>query len=136
VNTRFSCMCTLAPDFGFVPRWWPPFITALAAEDRCHLNGLALVDGQPKFVTALGDSDVAGGWRAGKATGGILMELPSGRVVARRLSMPHSPRWHNGRLWLLESGTGRLLPVDGATGRWRRVAALPGFARGLALARA
>jgi uncharacterized protein (TIGR03032 family) len=133
VNTRFSCLCTLHPDYSFVPRWRPPFITALAAEDRCHLNGLAIVDGQPKYVTALGETDTAGGWRANKPQGGCLMEVGSGEVISRGLSMPHSPRWHDGRLWLLESGTGQLVLVDPATGRRQRVAELPGFARGLAL---
>jgi uncharacterized protein (TIGR03032 family) len=133
VNTRFSCLCTLHPDYSFVPRWRPPFVTALAAEDRCHLNGLAIVEGQPKYVTALGESDVAGGWRATKDRGGCLMEVSSGEVISRSLSMPHSPRWHDGRLWLLESGTGQLVLVDPATGRRQRVAELPGFARGLAL---
>ena len=54
--------------------------------------------------------------------------------VARGLSMPHSPRLHDSRLWVLESGTGRLLLVDAATGRSETVAELPGFARGLAFA--
>jgi uncharacterized protein (TIGR03032 family) len=133
VNTRFSCLCSLSPDYSFVPRWRPPFVTALAAEDRCHLNGLALVDGQPKYVTALGETDTPGGWRAEKTHGGVALDLPSRGVVARGLSMPHSPRWHDGRLWLLESGAGRLLLVDPATGRRQVVAELPGFARGLAL---
>jgi uncharacterized protein (TIGR03032 family) len=133
VNTRFSCLCTLRPDYSFVPRWRPPFVTALAAEDRCHLNGLALVGGQPTYVTALAETDAANGWRADKAHGGCLMEVSSGEVISRGLSMPHSPRWHDGRLWLLESGTGRLLLVDAATGRRQGVAGLPGFARGLAL---
>jgi uncharacterized protein (TIGR03032 family) len=133
VNTRFSCLCTLDPAYSFVPRWRPPFITALGAEDRCHLNGLAVVDGRPKYVTALGESDTADGWRAKKAHGGCLIEIDSGEFVTRGLSMPHSPRWHNGRLWLLESGTGQLVEVDRATGRRQSVAELPGFARGLAL---
>jgi len=133
VNTRFSCLCTLHPDYSFVPRWRPPFISALAAEDRCHLNGLALVAGGPKYATALGESDTAGGWRANKPQGGCLLDVPTGNVVARSLSMPHSPRLHDGRLWLLESGTGQLVLVDPATGRRQRVAELPGFARGLAL---
>jgi len=133
VNTRFSCLCTLHPDYSFVPRWRPPFITALAAEDRCHLNGLALVDGRPKYATALGESDTAGGWRANKPTGGCLLDIPSGAIVARGLSMPHSPRWHDGRLWLLESGTGRLVLLDPATGQRQTVAEVPGFARGLAM---
>src|SRR5262245_25077746 len=134
VNTRFSCLCTLHPDYSFVPRWRPPFITAFTADDRCHLNGLALVAGRPKYVTALGETDTAGGWRADKPQGGVLVEVPGGAVVARGLSMPHSPRWHDGRLWLLESGTGQLVQIDSATGRRQRVAELPGFARGLALA--
>lgn len=133
VNTRFSCLCTLDPDYSFVPRWRPPFITTFAAEDRCHLNGLAVVDGQPTYVTALGESDTANGWRANKPHGGCLMEVSSGEVVSRSLSMPHSPRWHAGRLWLVESGTGRLLTIDPVTGRREPVAEVPGFARGLAL---
>ena len=133
VNTRFSCLCTLDPDYSFVPRWRPPFITAFAAEDRCHLNGLAVVDGQPKYVTALGECDAANGWRANKPHGGCLMELRSGEVVARGLSMPHSPRWYDGRLWLLESGTGQLLMSDPVTGLRESVVEVPGFARGLAL---
>jgi uncharacterized protein (TIGR03032 family) len=134
VNTRFSCLCTLHPDYSFVPRWHPPFITALAAEDRCHLNGLALVAGQPRYVTALGESDAPGGWRASKPHGGIIMDVESGETVTRGLSMPHSPRWHDGRLWVLESGHGRLALLDEAVGRCRGIIELPGFARGLALA--
>jgi uncharacterized protein (TIGR03032 family) len=133
VNTRFSCLCTLHPDYSFVPRWRPPFVTAFAAEDRCHLNGLALVDGRAQYVTALGETDTANGWRANKPQGGCLMEVSSGERISRGLSMPHSPRWHDGRLWLLESGTGQLVLVDPASGRRQRVAELPGFARGLAL---
>jgi uncharacterized protein (TIGR03032 family) len=133
VNTRFSCLCTLHPDYSFVPRWRPPFITALAAEDRCHLNGLVLKDGRPKYVTALGDTDMRDGWRANKPQGGILMDVPSNEIIARGLSMPHSPRWHDDKLWLLESGTGRLVLIDPANGNGLDVAELPGFARGLAL---
>jgi uncharacterized protein (TIGR03032 family) len=132
VNTRFSCLCTRDPAYSFVPRWRPPFISDLAAEDRCHLNGLAMVEGQPKYVTALGETNSPDGWRANKAQGGCLIEVTSGAVVNRGLSMPHSPRWHDGRLWILESGTGQLLLVDPSNGRRQAVAELPGFARGLA----
>ena len=134
VNTRFSCLCTLNPDYSFVPRWTPPFISALAAEDRCHLNGLAMVDGQPKYVTALGESDAPGGWRENKPRGGCVIDVASGETICRGLSMPHSPRWHEGRLLVLESGTGRLIVVDRATGKRESVAELPGFARGMAIA--
>jgi uncharacterized protein (TIGR03032 family) len=135
VNTLFSCMCTLHPDYSFLPRWHPPFITALVAEDRCHLNGLAIVGGAPKYATALGKSDSIEGWRPGKASGGVLMDIPTGEVVATGLSMPHSPRWHDGKLWVLEGGTGSLAVVDPSTGRRDTVVAVDGFCRGLAFHR-
>ncbi len=143
VNTRFSCLCTrtqrcplnqCADDdlrYSFVPHWRPPFVSALAPQDRCHLNGLALVDSRPRFVTALGLSDAPEGWRAHKKDGGVLLEVPGGAVVSQGLSMPHSPRWHDGRLWMLESGRGGFGVVDLATGRYQAVTELPGFTRGL-----
>lgn len=134
VATRFSCLATFDGQHNFVPRWRPPFITALAAEDRCHLNGLAVVEDRVKFVTALGTSDSAGGWRATKADGGVIMDIESNEVVVAGLSMPHSPRWYRDRLWVLESGQGSLATVDLATGRVETVARLPGFTRGLAFA--
>lgn len=131
VNTRFSCLCTLDEAHSFVPRWRPQFISHYAAEDRCHLNGLALRDGAPRYVTALGESNTAQGWRANTRDGGVLIDSAENRVIARGLCMPHSPRWHQGRLWLLESGRGALVCVDPVTGEKRDVARVPGFARGL-----
>jgi uncharacterized protein (TIGR03032 family) len=131
VNTRFSCLCTLDPIHSFVPRWRPPFITALVAEDRCHLNGLGLAEGLPAYVTALGLTDTPRGWRENKRSGGVLLALPGGDVVTAGLSMPHSPRWHAGHLLLLESGTGTVGVVDRASGRYEAVVELPGFTRGL-----
>jgi len=133
VSTRFSCLCTLDPDYSFVPRWRPPFISTLAAEDRCHLNGLAMDDGKPRFVTALGTTDTRDGWRPNKPHGGCIIDVPSEEFVTRGLSMPHSPRWHDDKLWVLESGTGGAVLVDRATGQRDTVAQLPGFTRGLAL---
>lgn len=131
VNTRFSCLATLDPESSFVPRWRPPFVTELEPSDRCHLNGLGMVDGKPKYVTALGETNAARGWRPNKATGGLLMDVPSGAVLCRNLSMPHSPRWYGGRLWVCESGSGTIGYVDTNTGRYEAVAAVPGFTRGL-----
>jgi uncharacterized protein (TIGR03032 family) len=130
-NTRFSCLCTRSERHSFQARWRPPFITALAAEDRCHLNGLAMVDGRPRYVTALGRTDTQGGWRADKRAGGVLLEVPSGDVVAAGLAMPHSPRVVDGSLWVLESGTGGIGRIHPATGRFDPIASLPGFTRGL-----
>jgi uncharacterized protein (TIGR03032 family) len=134
VNTRFSCLATLDGDHSFVPRWKPPFISAYAAEDRCHLNGMAIVDDEVRYVSALGRSDTAGGWRENKAAGGILMHVPSGEIITEGLSMPHSPRWYRDKLWVLESGEGGIGYVDLDTGKVETVAQLPGFTRGLAFA--
>ncbi|HSW11376.1 MAG TPA: TIGR03032 family protein [Solimonas sp.] len=131
INTRFSCLCTLDGRSSFVPRWRPDFVGGLAAEDRCHLNGLGMVNGMPRFVTALGVSDQAAGWRPEKAHGGVLMDLSSNRIVCQGLSMPHSPRWYMDQLWVLESGRGSLARVDPASGKWTTVIELPGFTRGL-----
>ncbi len=132
VNTRFSCLARLSTRFNFTPFWRPSFVTDLVPEDRCHLNGLAMEDGQPRFVTALGTTDGAGAWRQNKAQGGVLIELQSGRIVLDGLSMPHSPRCYGGRLWVLNSGTGELLLVDPVQGRSVPVCRLPGYLRGLA----
>jgi uncharacterized protein (TIGR03032 family) len=131
VNTRFSCLCTIDSEHSFVPRWQPSFISGLAPEDRCHLNGLGMVEGQPSVASALGVSDTPGGWREHKRSGGVVLDVASGEVVVRGLSMPHSPRWYDGRLWLLESGTGSLGVIDPAAGQYQSIATLPGFTRGL-----
>ena len=133
VNTLFSCLAALHPQHSFAPRWIPPFVSALAPEDRCHLNGLALVDGQPRYVTALAETDTAAGWRAVKATGGCLLEVPSGRRVAGGLSLPHSPRVDGGQLYFLNSGVGRLERCDPISGQLTPIASVPGVGRGLAL---
>jgi len=125
------CLCTFDADHSFSPRWRPPFVSGLAPEDRCHLNGIAMVDGRPKYVTALGETDTPGGWRANKAKGGILMDIESNEILLHGLSMPHSPRWYQGKLWVLESGEGSLAAVDLERRTWQTVAQVPGFTRGI-----
>jgi len=131
VNTRFSCLCTIDGDHSFVPKWRPPFISAFAPQDRCHLNGLGMVNGKPRYATALGETDSNEKWRENKARGGILMDIEHDEVLLRELSMPHSPRWYDGRLWMLESGNGSLTVVDPEAGKLQTVVKLPGFTRGL-----
>jgi uncharacterized protein (TIGR03032 family) len=133
VNTLFSCLSALHPNYSFAPRWRPPFISALRPEDRCHLNGLAVVNGQPRYVTALAETDAPSGWRAVKHSGGCLMEVPSSRVVARGLSLPHSPRVEGSQIFFLNSGQGDLAVADSQTGQVASVAPVPGVSRGLAL---
>ncbi len=133
VNTAFSCLCTLDDRHSFVPCWKPRFISALVAEDRCHLNGLACAGGRAKLVTAMAETDHAGGWRAAKATTGCLIDVESGETVVRGLAMPHSPRLHDTRIWVLDSGRGRLVVADAERGSVTTVSELPGYTRGLAM---
>jgi uncharacterized protein (TIGR03032 family) len=132
VNTSFSCLCVMDVDFSWVPVWRPSWITSYSAEDRCHLNGLAMRDGRPRYVTALAETDEPHGWRELKGSSGILIDITDNRIVASGLAMPHSPRWHNDQLWVLESGKGTIAKVDEQTGEVTTVATLPGFTRGLA----
>jgi uncharacterized protein (TIGR03032 family) len=132
VNTLFSCLATLSEVHSFKPLWRPPFISKLAAEDRCHLNGLAMGDGKPTHVTATSRSDSVNGWRARRAEGGCVIDVASNEIVTEKLSMPHSPRWHDGALWVENSGTGHLGTVDLASGAFEPRVFCPGFLRGLA----
>lgn len=131
VATRFNCLATLSERGSFRELWRPPFIDRLAAEDRCHLNGLALQDGRPAYVTCLSRSNVFEGWREKRRDGGVVIDVRSNEIVAEGLSMPHSPRIHQGTLWLLQTGTGEFGSLDPATGQFKPLCFLPGFARGV-----
>lgn len=133
VNTLFNGLVTIEGNWSFVPQWQPPFISGWAACDRCHLNGLALKEDSsgPAYVTALGETDSENGWRENKASGGCLIHVPSGEVVLRGLSMPHSPRLYKGQLYLLDSGYGALVRVDPLSGECSTMAHLAGFTRGM-----
>ena len=132
VNTLFSCLSTVSETHSFVPVWKPPFISRLAAEDRCHLNGLAMAEGRPRFVTAVAETDVVDGWREHRTGGGVVIDVAAGRVVVRGLSMPHSPRWYRNRLWLHDSGTGQFGFADLGAGKFVPLAFCPGYLRGMA----
>ena len=131
VNTLFSCLGEVEEGWSFRPVWRPPFISKLAAEDRCHLNGMTLERGVPRYVTAVSRSNVADGWRDRRADGGVVIDVASNEVVCEGLSMPHSPRLHGGKLWVLNSGAGEFGFIDLAAGRFVAVAFCPGYARGL-----
>lgn len=132
VATRFNCLATLAARGSFREVWRPPFIDRIAAEDRCHMNGMAASGDQQKFVTCVSRSNIAEGWREHRREGGVVLDVESGEVVSAGLSMPHSPRLHRGTLWMLQTGTGEFGRIDLPSGRFQPVCFLPGFARGLA----
>jgi uncharacterized protein (TIGR03032 family) len=133
VATSFGCIATLSERSSFTPLWRPPFLSKLVAEDRCHLNGVALADGHPRYATAVSTSDVVDGWRDRRQNGGVVLELPEGRVITSGLSMPHSPRLYRNRLWLHNSGAGYFGSVDPDRGRFEPLTFCPGYLRGLAL---
>ncbi len=132
VNTAFSCLSLIDHEFSFKPIWKPSFITDIQPGDRCHLNGLALINGEPEFVTALGKSDEPSGWRSNKSKGGILIHVPSNEIIIEGLSMPHSPKIFNNTLYLLNSGKGEIISMDLTTRKTEIVKALPYFLRGMA----
>lgn len=132
VNTKYSCIATVSMTQAFTPLWTPPFISRLAPEDRCHLNGLGMDGDKVRFVTACNTTDIVDGWREHRADGGVLIDMADNRVLAEGLSMPHSPRLHGGFVWFLNSGSGHLCRLDLESGKHEEVAFCPGFLRGLA----
>jgi len=131
ISTLFSCLATVSEQHSFAPLWKPPFISRLAAEDRCHLNGLALRDGRPRYVTCVSASDVNDGWREKRRDGGMLIDIHTDETLLGGLSMPHSPRWYRERLWLLDSGSGYFGYADLAAKRFVPLTFCPGYLRGL-----
>jgi uncharacterized protein (TIGR03032 family) len=131
VNTAYSCLATLSQTHSFKPYWVPPFISKLAPEDRCHLNGMAMRDGKPAFVTTVSRSDSITGWRERRGEGGSIIDIASNEPVTTKLSMPHSPRWMDGKLYVLNSGRGEFGVMEAGTGRFEPIAFCPGFLRGL-----
>lgn len=131
VNTLFSCLCTRSLQNSFEPMWRPKFINGYAPQDRCHLNGLAMSEGHPKYVTALDTGNTPQAWRQNKLKGGVIIDIDSHEIVTHNLCMPHSPRMHQNQLYVLDSGQGMLSRVDINTGKRDVVCKLPGFTRGL-----
>lgn len=131
VNTAFSCLSSISHQFSFEPIWKPPFITELIPEDRCHLNGIAVKEGQIKYVTALGNGDSARSWKEGMLNSGILMDVTTNEIILENLPTPHSPRWYDDGLYMLLSATGQLVKVDVENKKYEVITQLKGFLRGM-----
>ena len=90
-------------------------------------------NGKTRYVSAVCRSDVVAGWRDRRELGGCIVDVAENRIVTEKLSMPHSPRVHEGQLWALDSGRGYFVRIDRTTGHIEKIAFCPGFLRGLAL---
>ncbi len=136
VSTLYNCIAEVSDIHAFKPFWKPHFISDIVAEDRCHLNGMAMENGAARYVTAVSKSNTIDGWRDRRADGGIIIDVEKNEIVCEGLSMPHSPRLYQDRLWVLNSGTGELGWIDFSLSnlgeRFQPVAFCPGFVRGLA----
>ncbi|MEQ9466696.1 MAG: TIGR03032 family protein [Ekhidna sp.] len=131
VITQFSCIAQLDARFSFLPKWKPDFISELTPGDRCHLNGMTMKNGLPKYVTALGKSDKPGGWRDNKLKGGILMDVDTQEILLEGLAMPHSPRLVGDDIFYLQSADGELWKYHVPSKSNEKICDVPGFARGM-----
>jgi len=131
VNTLYNCLATPDDHKGFTPVWTPPFLNGAQKGDRCHLNGLAIENAQSAFVSGMARTCRVNGWRRHRNDGGFVMEVQTNQVICDGLSMPHSPRIHDGVLWICNSGTGELGVVDRDSRTFIPLAFCPGFIRGL-----
>lgn len=131
INTSFSCLCQVTGNFNFIPKWQPKFISKLVSEDRCHLNGLVMLNGKPKYVTALGTTDTIQGWRENIVNGGVLIDVETNEIILDKLPMPHSPLLHNGELYMLLSASGELVKVNVKEKKYEVLKKLDGFCRGM-----
>lgn len=131
VNTSFSCLCLIDDNFSFTPKWKPSFITTLASEDCCHLNGMAMSEGAPLYVSAFGTGNKPQSWRENITTSGVIIHIPSGEIVLKDVPMPHSPRMYNGKLYMLLSATGEVVCADTEKGNYEVINKLSGFVRGM-----
>ena len=131
VNTLFSCLAFLDTEYSFKPVWKPPFVSNLTPDDNCHLNGMAVKDDEPIYVSALGNTDTRQGWRENKMNGGVVIHVPSNEIILENLPMPHSPRLYDNKLYLLLSASGELVEVDVEKKKYKTIINLGCYARGM-----
>ena len=131
VNSSFSCLCTVDPNWSFVPRWKPHFISELKPEDRCHLNGMALRDGKPAYATTFSKDDGPSMWRSAETFDGTLIDVAANRILIDGLVLPHSPRWHEKGVFYCNSGLGQICVYEPDTGNHSVLSEVPGFTRGM-----
>ena len=77
-------------------------------------------DGQPGYVTLVDNVGL-----------GLVYDIRRKEIVIENLSYPRDCLWHEGRLYLLESGTGYIGEIDLESREFIKERFLPGFLRGL-----
>jgi uncharacterized protein (TIGR03032 family) len=132
VNTLFSCIIQIDDNYNFIPYWVPPFIQGLTSEDKCHLNGMVMMNGKPKYATSFNRGNTFQSWREGVTTDGMLMDIETNEVIFSDLRMPHSPRLINDELYILFSATGEVLKLGPESRSKEVVTRIDGFVRGMA----
>jgi uncharacterized protein (TIGR03032 family) len=130
-NPTYSCLSTLTNDGRLLNLWKPGFNSEFSEEDRCWVNGVALEDGTPRYVTAMAEWNTVRGWRESVLNPGVIIHVPGGEVLCRGLFSPTAPRVHNGRLWVLQACSGQLCLVNRQTGEFDVVETFPGYTTGL-----
>jgi uncharacterized protein (TIGR03032 family) len=133
INTLFSCIVKIDSDFNFTPYWKPRFIDKLVSEDRCHLNGMAVQNGIPRYATAFNQGNSFQSWRKNITQTGVVFDVESNEVIIENLAMPHSPRIFGNDLYVLLSATGELVKIDIKSGKYDVIIKLEGFVRGMSL---
>jgi len=131
VNSTFSCLSTLSPEYSFIAKWKPPFISELVPEDRCHLNGMAMKDGKPKYVTTFNQFNEKDSWTKKNKHDGTLIDIDTNEILLDGLIMPHSPRYYKGFVYICESGTGQVWKYNPITKEKIELIKLQGFTRGV-----
>ncbi|WP_320033518.1 TIGR03032 family protein [Halarcobacter sp.] len=131
VNTNFSIVGTVNIDFNFTPYWKPNFIKNINGGDQCHLNGLAMENGEPGYVTAFSTTDEPKGWKNTDFKQGVLINVKTNKIVQKNLNIPHSPRFYKNKIYFLESAKSKLNEYNPMTGETTTVIELNGFARGM-----
>ena len=131
VNTLFSCIVKIDDNYNFTPYWTPPFIDKIISEDRCHLNGMAMQNGKPKYATAFNSGNTEQSWREKVTETGIIIDIETNIIIAKGLAMPHTPRIFNNELYVLLSATGELVKVNTRNGNYEVIVKLDGFVRGM-----
>jgi uncharacterized protein (TIGR03032 family) len=131
VNTMFSCLMTIDDDYNFTPYWKPHFIDKLVSEDRCHLNGMAMSDGKPKYASAFNAGNTRQSWRENITTSGIIIDVEQNEIIASGLAMPHTPRIYKKELYVLLSATGELVRINKDSGSYDVITKVQGFVRGM-----